>query len=214
MGIPIVRGQFISSVGKLAKETGLTVKQIRLALKKLEKTNEVTVKATNRFSMITVNEYSTYHVNEKEEGKVKGKQKANEGQTEGKQRATTKNVKNVKNVKKVKKEKEPETDLIYPDCVERALIDKYIDNRVIIKKKMTHYAKELFLLKIKKFHDKGEDVKTLIEKAIIGGWSDIYESKGASNGKNFKGRKQESIKKAGTKSGEQIQRDTIITIED
>jgi hypothetical protein len=203
-GITVIRGQFISSVGKLAKQTGLTVKQIRLALKKLEKTNEITVEATNRFSLITVNEYSTYHVNEREEGKQKGKQegkqKANEGQTEGKQRATTKNVKNVKNVKKEKKKKE-EADLIFPDCVEKSLIEKYFENRVEIKKKMTHNAKELFLKRVQTFHDEGQDVEDLIKKAIIGNWSNIFREKG-SNGKkeNYRGVKQKPVEKAKSKS--------------
>lgn len=138
----------------------------------------------------------------------------------------TNNVNNENNVNKEKKGKKrakkkkaedgAEAALIYPDCVSQELIDKYIDNRVIIKKTMTHYAKELFLLKIQKFHDKGQDVKTLIEKAIIAGWSDIYEDK--ANGKNNRGSKSEPVKKAGTKSGREEKyiegRQTEITFDD
>lgn len=127
-----------------------------------------------------------------------------------------KEKKGKKRAKKKKVEGEAEAALIYPDCVSQELIDKYIDNRVIIKKTMTHYAKELFLLKIQKFHDKGQDVKTLIEKAIIAGWSDIYEDK--ANGKNNRGSKSEPVKKAGTKSGREESyiegRQTEITFDD
>jgi hypothetical protein len=60
----------------------------------------------------------------------------------------------------------------------------------------------LFLEKVAKFHKKGQDVKTLIEKAIIAGWSDIYEAKDGYNerGKNAGTIKSKPVEKAGTKS--------------
>lgn len=216
-GRTIKTGEFISSLGNLAKGSGLSVRQVRTALEKLEATNEVTRTATNNFSMIKVNNYSTYHEKGKQRDKVVDKPAANERQTDDKRMTTTKNVKNDKNDKKVKKKKEEEKDLIFPGCVERTLIEKYFENRVEIKKKMTHNAKELFLKKVQKFHDKGQDVKTLIEKAIIAGWSDIYEAKDNYNGKgkNAGTIKSKPVEKAGTKSGgerisgEEIKREII-----
>ncbi len=212
-GIPVVRGQFITSVGKLAKQTGLSVKQIRLALKKLKTTNEVTSEPTNRFTMITVNEYSTYHVNEKEEGKQKGNQTANEGQTEGKQRATTKNVKNDKNDKKIKKKNIGEVDLIIPECITEKIFNDYVENRIEIKKPMTHRAKELFLMKVERLHGKGEDVKALIETSIMRNYTDIYEQKGKGYEQNTGTSKRKPVEKARTKSDYIKGRDTVVTIE-
>ena len=63
-GIIIERGQFISSYKKLAKDSGLTVQEVRTALNKLKSTQEVTRITTNKYTMITVSNYSTYHVSE------------------------------------------------------------------------------------------------------------------------------------------------------
>lgn len=224
-GMDIETGQTVKSYGKIADALGLTVQQVRTALSKLKSTNEITVKTTNKFTLITITNYSTYHEQGKENNKQNNKQNnkriTNEQQTDNKRITTNKkedihSISSKKNVKNVKKEKKSikENDLVYPKCVERKLIDDYFANRIEIKKTMTHRAKELFLKKVQKFHEKGEDVKPLIEKAIIGGWSDIYEAKGESNGKGFRGKQQQPIKKAETKSGDEIEQDTIITVED
>lgn len=94
-GIEIKRGSFITSYGNIANETGLTVKKVRTALKNLEKTGEIIRKSGNQNTLITICKYDTYQIFNDEEGK----QRANRGQTEGNQRATTKNDKNIKNDK-------------------------------------------------------------------------------------------------------------------
>lgn len=53
-GINCQRGQFISSIEKLSQQTGLTIQQVRTALKHLESTGEITRRATSKFSIITV----------------------------------------------------------------------------------------------------------------------------------------------------------------
>ena len=199
-GTMIETGQFISSLDHLAKGAGLSVREVRTALGKLERTNEVTRKATNSFSMITINNYSTYHEKGNQSDKLSDKRETNERQTSDKRATTTKKTKNTKKTKKEKKKEGENVELIYPDCIERALIDKYFQNRIDIKKEMTHNAKELFLKKVQKFHDKGQDIKTLIEKAIIAGWSDIYEANDYGKRKDYPGSKQIPVKKAGTKS--------------
>lgn len=96
-GNTIKRGSFITSYGKLSKALNLSVKQIRLAFDKLESTNELERKTTNKSTTVIVCNYNTYQERENK----KGKQKTNKGQSKGKQRATTKNDKNVKNEEEV-----------------------------------------------------------------------------------------------------------------
>lgn len=63
-GETVKRGQKITSYDKLSKETGLTVQQVRTAIKKLKSTGEITVESTSKFSVITVNNYNNYqHIN-------------------------------------------------------------------------------------------------------------------------------------------------------
>lgn len=59
-GMTIKRGQKVTSIGHLSKETGLTVRQVRTALQKLEKTKNVTSKATNKFTLVTIENYGLY----------------------------------------------------------------------------------------------------------------------------------------------------------
>jgi len=94
-GIEIKRGCFITSYATMSNETNLSIKKIRLALSKLEKSGEIIRKSGNQNTLITICKYDTYQsFNDNE-----GKQKANGGQTEGNQRATNNNDNNIKNEK-------------------------------------------------------------------------------------------------------------------
>lgn len=63
-GILIKKGSFLTGRQKLAKELNLTEMQIRTALKKLKSSNEITVKSTNEYSIITVNNWASYQDNQ------------------------------------------------------------------------------------------------------------------------------------------------------
>lgn len=59
-GKVIPAGSFVTSLEHLANETGLTQRQTRTALSKLKMTNELTSKSTNRYTVITVNNWELY----------------------------------------------------------------------------------------------------------------------------------------------------------
>ena len=81
-GIEIKRGQLITGLKKLNKKTGISLQKIRTCLKKLENTNEIIVKSTNKFSIITICKYDSYQI---------------EQQTTNKQLTTNKKKKNDNN---------------------------------------------------------------------------------------------------------------------
>lgn len=64
-GIKIKRGQFITSLEKLAMANGLSIRQTRTALNDLQTTNEIDKQTTNRYSIITVKNYNLYQANDK-----------------------------------------------------------------------------------------------------------------------------------------------------
>ena len=68
-GMVVPKGSFISSVGHMSVECGLSPKQIRLAISKLEKTGEITVNRTNRFTQINVQKWADYQGSDEDEGK-------------------------------------------------------------------------------------------------------------------------------------------------
>lgn len=59
-GQEIQRGQFVTSLASLAKETGFTIRQTRTALEHLQMTGEVTSLSTPQYRIITVNNYDKY----------------------------------------------------------------------------------------------------------------------------------------------------------
>ena len=59
-GIRIKKGQRLTSNRKLAGETGLTVQEVKTALKKLESTHEITRTGSNKNTLITIVNYEGY----------------------------------------------------------------------------------------------------------------------------------------------------------
>lgn len=59
-GYTIKAGQFISSLNHLAKETGLTERQIRTCIKKLKSTNDIDTQTTSRNTMIIIKNWNKW----------------------------------------------------------------------------------------------------------------------------------------------------------
>lgn len=59
-GNVIQRGSFVSSIGTLADETGLTTDEVRTAIKHLINTGEITKQSTNKYTVFTVVNYNLY----------------------------------------------------------------------------------------------------------------------------------------------------------
>ena len=83
-GMVIKRGQFVTSLSSLSKETGLSIREVRTALTHLKTTNEVTECVTSKFRIITVLFYDEYQSSDKQ----KDKQTTNKRQTNDKQATT------------------------------------------------------------------------------------------------------------------------------
>ena len=96
-GIDIERGQFISSLGNISNATGISVQTIRTILKKLEKTNEIELKSTSQFTILTICKYECYQ----DENETPNKQITNNQQTPNKQLTTNKNDKKEKNERSI-----------------------------------------------------------------------------------------------------------------
>lgn len=69
-GIEIPRGSLITGRKKLSKETGLSEQEIRTALTKLKSTNEITIKTTSKYSIISIQNYDIYQQNDQQPSQV------------------------------------------------------------------------------------------------------------------------------------------------
>jgi len=97
LGHPIKVGQAVIGYDKLSKELGFTVQQIRTALKKLESTKEITRNSTNKFTVVTVENWGDYQL----ECDSINKPITNEQQTNNKPITASKEIKNIKNISNV-----------------------------------------------------------------------------------------------------------------
>lgn len=59
-GHDVPKGSFVTSLNHLAEETGMSRQNIKTALAHLEKTQELTRKVTNKFTLIKVNKWELY----------------------------------------------------------------------------------------------------------------------------------------------------------
>lgn len=111
--ITLNQGQLVFGRKQAAEDLNQSEKCIRVALKYLEKCGIVAIKATKRFSLITIINWDSYqdnfinkgHQNGHEEainGPSQGQVRAMRGPSEGHERATYKNIKEVKELKEDK----------------------------------------------------------------------------------------------------------------
>jgi len=91
-GVDVDRGQLITGRQKLAKELNISERTIRTCLDRLVKTEILTIKATNKYSIVTICNYDSYQGWENESDQPK----ANERPTNDQQSTTNNNEKNNK----------------------------------------------------------------------------------------------------------------------
>ena len=163
-GNQLKAGQFITSYKSLADELGFTVQQVRTAIKKLESTEEITSKSTNKFTVITVLNWDNYQIDDTDSNTVINNQITNNQQTNNNQitnnqqhRKNVKNVKKSKNVKNSSSAAAPQLSDILNFIAEKSL-------NVDGEKFFLHYSKNNWVTK---------DGKPITDwKSLLQNWSD------------------------------------------
>lgn len=109
-GETIGRGQVVLSLHGFADLCGISVKQLRTAFERLEKSSQIVRKGANAYTLVTICNFDKYQGSESEQGQTDGKPRANEGQTKGKPRANEgQQYKNEENINKLINQEEKET---------------------------------------------------------------------------------------------------------
>jgi DNA-binding transcriptional MerR regulator len=151
-GNDVKRGQFISSLGNISNATGISIQSIRTILKKLEKTNEIEVKSTSQFTIVTICKYECYQ----DENETTNKPLTNNQQATNKQSTTNKNDKKEKNEKEV-------------------ILDSWIDYRKSIRKALSPATINTILKKMESYSN--EQCKHVINNSIENGWQGLFWDK-------------------------------------
>jgi biotin operon repressor len=61
-GIEIKRGQVLTGRSSLAVTIGISEQSVRTCLNRLKLTSEITIKSTNKYSIVTINKYEDYQI--------------------------------------------------------------------------------------------------------------------------------------------------------
>lgn len=185
-GIEIKRGQRITSLEHLSKEINLSVMQIRTAINKLKSTNEITVKTTNKYTLITIVKYNDYQcqdiIDNKQNNTQDNNQITNEQQTNNKQITTNKNDKNIKNQKEKKNiNKKTEIDnFINQNFTNEELkntVYEFIKMRKAIKKPLTTRGLELMIKKLYNLTTNIDEQIQILNNSIMNNWQGIFPLK-------------------------------------
>lgn len=98
--IVVHRGELVTSLESLSKDTGISKQTIRTIISKLDG-QEITYKSTNKYTLISIVKYDEYQSNGVETNTQTNNQLTNNQQTTNKQLTTNKNIKNEKNDKNI-----------------------------------------------------------------------------------------------------------------
>jgi len=117
--IPIKAGEFIFGLHRAAEDTGLSVQSIRTCIDYLKKSKNLTIKTTNKFSVVTITNWTLYQSDEDESTS----NPTNKQQTSNKQVTTYNNNKNNKNNKNKSKSVDLPSDF---DAFIRKFFNEYV----------------------------------------------------------------------------------------
>lgn len=116
-GIDVKRGQMITGRKVLSKETGMSEQSIRTCLERLKSTNEITIKATNQYSMLTLTNYESYQDVRAVTNQQPNQPLTNDQPTINQRSTTTKEVKKEKKIRSIFRK--PTVEQIKNYCKER-----------------------------------------------------------------------------------------------
>lgn len=155
-GIVVRRGQLVTSIASISRDTRLSTQQVRTCLNRLKSTNEITIESTKHYSIVTICNYVDYqslsNTDNKQINNHSDKQATNKQQTTNKQATITKEYKESRelenkeikeNIKKENKESQA------------SFIDEYFAKTTFI---------ESFCMQN---HTTPEDMRTMAEAIII-----------------------------------------------
>lgn len=176
-GQSIVRGSLITSLGHLATITGLSVRSVRTSLDHLKSTGEVTTRTTNRFTVITLTNYSFYQDDDSESTSKMTSQVTNNQQTTDKQPTTSeeyKEYKEGKEYKKKNKENEMKKKIELPFSSENfsEAWERWKTHRTEIHHKLTPSTERSQLKKLSEVSE--DDAIAMIDQSIEHGWQGLF----------------------------------------
>lgn len=163
-------GELIIGRKKLSKELRISERSVRTCLHHLETWGNVTIRTTNRFSIINVINWEIYQGQEikndqQNDQEVTSKRPASD------QQVTTKQE--VKNVKKERKKKESGGNGI-PDWIPKETWEAFKEFRIRKKAPLTNLAIKKTITELERLKNLGYDPKSVLEQSVYRGWAGVF----------------------------------------
>ena len=164
----IPKGSLVIGRKSLAETLGITEQNVRTALNHLKSTNEITIKSTNRFSIVTIVNWEKFQVNKKQSTNKVTDNLTNNQPTTNQRLTTEKEYKN-KELKNIKEEIHKEENSISISDYEKV---QEIFNKTCIFFKPCSVITKTRSDKIKKLLNQFsfEEIKEVFEKANSSGF--------------------------------------------
>lgn len=157
-GTPLKAGQVITGRKKLASQTGMTEQQIRRGLAALQNNQQITIKSTNKFSIITIRKWKSYQHDNQQKAQRRG------GQT-----TTSKEDKNY--------------IYIYYAGVSEKLWEEYLGHRIAVGAAMTDRALKSVIKQLDEWKAEGHQPEPILRNSMANGWKGIFKPKEQKNAK-------------------------------
>lgn len=191
LGHVVPSGSLITSFAKLAEECGLSVRNVRTALKHLESTGEITRKVTNKWQAISLVKWAEYQ----DADYIPTRKVTNNRQASDKQLTTNKQSnKATNNIKEINKEK-----ISVPEDLPKALkeaLTEWLEYKKERKDKYTSTGWKQLMSRIRKESDKYgvEKMADTIRYSIMQGYQGILFDRLGQNRKANQNYQQRKIR--------------------
>lgn len=153
----------------LSQRLKLTEQQIRRTIFNLQTTNEIAVKTTNKYSLITICKWEEY-----QDVWKKQPTKQPTTHTENNQQTTTTKEDIPKGIS-IRKKEEIKEEEFFPFYKVNDLFKQFLEMRKSIKAYPSENAIWLLVKKLQRFNDETKIV--MLENSIVNQWKDVYPPK-------------------------------------
>lgn len=185
--ITLEPGQFVFGRRIAAEETGLSEQEIRTVLATSKLTSKLTIKSTNKFSIISIVNWDRYQSGEPENNQQINQQinqQSNHKQEERKNRKE-----NISPPTPPRGKKTPQTPQggdsgePLPTWMPAETWKAFKEHRRMLKSPMSQKAEQLILRKLQAFMDAGQNPEEIINQSIEHGWKGVFPLNGDTTGK-------------------------------
>lgn len=167
----------------------MSERRIRTCLQHLENLENLTIKTTNKFSIITINNWDTYQSDEttndqQSDQQATSKRPANDHKQESKEVKERKNKEPPPTPPRGKKTPQGgDSGETLPPWMPAETWKAFKEHRRMLKSPMSQKAEQLILRKLHAFMDAGQNPEEIINQSIERGWKGVFPLNGDTTGK-------------------------------